>query len=826
MRLAPSPAHLPETPISQSQSTRDRDAEDDRTGGRIDVRVPSVLESFIEPLDTLLQVDEISNARAYFEDIVGDVTRAVHEHFHLQRPQRNQGLNGPGRAGLDLKNPQKLQQAYKWNRRKCVRAITQDTAQRCPVGVEETYEYFKSVWETSSSPEEWRHGETPTRPPVVESLSQAFVAECLRAVENSAPGQDMIAYRHWREIDPDYAVLTRIYNVCLKMANIPEVWKSSRTILIHKKGEWCETHEVLSPAQKGFSPYDGVLEHNFLLTQHLEAARRCKKNKFVAWLDISNAFGSVPRQVILDSLVACGVDQDFITLVCSMYHGSNTSVLTEEGPTPPIQLKNGVKQGCPLSGILFNLSIGKVLHTIQENREGRAVLAFADDLVLLADGAEELQEMIDTTAHELEALCLSLNARKCATLHLSGVSPTGTRPTQFKLKDIEIQALDDGTPYAYVGNPVGFFVQKHFKTVNEALSILEKLSASNLAQWQKSDALKTFFFPTLSFSMRTGKLGKDDWDEVDVAARREIKYILSLPPNASNHYIYGNRKLGGCGIPSAAEDSDFYLVDSAFKLLTSKDETVRLEALGQLTRTVAFRIKRDPTDGDLIGFLSGSMVDEYSDTTNQCSNHSTLARKASSRQNVSWSFVDGSLSVTIGADVLSPTKRRSVMRAFHDNFQLVAIQNLLAAPSQGKVMDCVAMSPASTHFFTDGKYTRFADWRFIHKARLNLVPLNAYRKGPQPSLRACRKCGEWDETFLHVLNHCKSYSAAWQLRHNAVLARIRAAVAFKGTILSENQVAGPNRLRPDLVANVDNKIYIIDVTIPFENRRGAFSQAR
>ncbi|GFT53771.1 hypothetical protein TNCV_4585691 [Trichonephila clavipes] len=77
MRLPPPTSPLPETPISQSQSTRDRDAEDDMTGGRIDVRVPSVAESFIEPLDTLLQVDEISNARAHFEDIVGDVTRAV-----------------------------------------------------------------------------------------------------------------------------------------------------------------------------------------------------------------------------------------------------------------------------------------------------------------------------------------------------------------------------------------------------------------------------------------------------------------------------------------------------------------------------------------------------------------------------------------------------------------------------------------------------------------------------------------------------------------------------------------------------------------------------
>ncbi|GFT76709.1 retrovirus-related Pol polyprotein from type-1 retrotransposable element R2 [Trichonephila clavipes] len=342
--------------------------------------------------------------------------------------------------------------------------------------------------------------------------------------------------------------------------------------------------------------------------------------------------------------------------------------------------------------------------------------------------------MISTTTQELEALCLHLNPRK---LHLSGRPPTGAIPTKFSLNGVEIQALDDGTPYAYLGNP-----------------------------------------------------------------------------------------LGGCGIPSAAEDSDFYLVDSAFKLLTSKDQRVQLEALGQLTRTVRHRIARDPTDGDLAEFMSGSMEGEYSDTTNEYSNHWTLARRASVRQNVAWSFVDGSPSVSIGDETLTRTKRRGIMKAFHDHFQLNETQNLLAAPSQGKVMDCVAMAPTSAHFITSGKYTRFADWRFIHKARLNLVPLNANKKGPLPALRACRKCGEWDETLPHVLNHCKSYSAAWQLRHNAILARIKTAIAFKGTILSENQVVGPNRLRPDLVAQVDGKIYIIDVTIPFENRRQAFSQAR
>ncbi|GFU51049.1 retrovirus-related Pol polyprotein from type-2 retrotransposable element R2DM [Trichonephila clavipes] len=108
----------------------------------------------------------------------------------------------------------------------------------------------------------------------------------------------MITYSHWREVDHSGSVLTRVFNICLKLSDIPATWKSFRTVLIHKKGdvgqldnwrpislsdtiyklftkcmarkltEWCETHDVVSPCKKGFPPHDGVLEHNFLLTQH------------------------------------------------------------------------------------------------------------------------------------------------------------------------------------------------------------------------------------------------------------------------------------------------------------------------------------------------------------------------------------------------------------------------------------------------------------------------------------------------------------------------------------------------------------------------------
>lgn len=70
------------------------------------------------------------------------------------------------------------------------------------------------------------------------------------------------------------------------------------------------------------------------------------------------------------------------------------------------------------------------------------------------------------------------------------------------------------------------------------------------------------------------------------------------------------------------------------------------------------------------------------------------------------------------------------------------------------------------------------------------------------------------------------YSQAYTHRHNAIVHRLKTALA-KFTIIAENQTVVPNLdIRPDLLAVKDNHAFIIDVTIPFENRPEAFTKAR
>ncbi|GIY44226.1 retrovirus-related Pol polyprotein from type-1 retrotransposable element R2 [Caerostris darwini] len=111
----------------------------------------------------------------------------------------------------------------------------------------------------------------------------------------------------------------------------------------------------------------------------------------------------------------------------------------------------GVKQGCPLSGLMFNLCIDPVLRAIQGNASEHLILAYADDLVLIADSPLQLQDNLDLVFQSLARLSLYLNPSKSKSLHICGSPPAGVRRSKVKLfKVVSLAAasshfITDGT---------------------------------------------------------------------------------------------------------------------------------------------------------------------------------------------------------------------------------------------------------------------------------------------------------------------------------------------------------------------------------------------
>jgi hypothetical protein len=165
-------------------------------------------------------------------------------------------------------------------------------------------------------------------------------------------------------------------------------------------------------------------------------------------------------------------------------------------------------------------------------------------------------------------------------------------------------------------------------------------------------------------------------------------------------------------------------------LLTSKDSGTKKLAYEDLQTTAQKRIGRPTDQQDLGAYMSGNNEGEFRCNTNALSTTWTKARVGSTRREVEWTFENTKSSVSFDGKTLHDKHRRNVLSSLRISQKARHMTRLCEMPSQCKAMECVATDAASSHLFQTGlySYTRFADWRFIHCARLNLLPLNGVRR--------------------------------------------------------------------------------------------------
>ena len=92
-----------------------------------------------------------------------------------------------------------------------------------------------------------------------------------------------------------------------------------------------EKHQLLSPAQKGFLQSEGCLEHNFILQSLIQDAKRRRKEISIAWLDLTNAFDSVPHSVIFAALQSKRFHPNTVRLIMNLYKWSSTCFALKDG---------------------------------------------------------------------------------------------------------------------------------------------------------------------------------------------------------------------------------------------------------------------------------------------------------------------------------------------------------------------------------------------------------------------------------------------------------------------------------------------------------------
>ena len=766
-------------------------------------------------------VDNVPNT-----DPINEALEGIQETLAGVHPSRGD-RDGKPNAGSKYKNPktkrkvQKFahyQRLFKSDKSKLASEIfdSVDTSATKPP-LSEAHEHFRKIWETRTNDTDTvQTTETIGADVLLAPITREEIAFAIdNTRKDTAVGPDHVSLDQIRAIAK--RELWCAFNIWLGLRKIPHLLKINRTALLPKGNEGLENIKNWRPItiasllirlynkilarrmqsvfrindkQTGFKPMNGVGQNTSLLHHLLRHARTNKNSIFVCLLDVSKAFDSVPHDSIKRALKRNGCPSDLIDLISDQYENIRTRIVYGKENSDEIFLHRGVKQGDPMSSILFNLVIDELFEIIGDHFgyeiEGVGSVnarAFADDLALISGSEIGMQQLLSTTEKFLSARGLDLNVKKCVAICLrkagkakkSQIADSSVRnPPCFMVNREPIRLLGVNDQCKYLGiqyTPLGAVDPR--VAVSKLKLALTSLSKAPLKPQQKVLMLRSYLIPRFIHTFTHTECYPKLMGQQDRLIRRWLKQTLRLPLTVCTEFFYLPIKEGGLGI------GKLYDIIGAAK--------VRLHAMfGK----------------------SGDACLKY------------LVETQGSAMHARW------------CQALKLSYRPSTA-------DLVSRKNLvqdesrarLAATVHGGGSEVFRASPITNQWL--GGQTRLLKGSTYIRSiqmRTNTIPTRVTTSRGQSTIKTCRRCGLADETLIHILQTCPITQGMRCQRHNNVCRKVAEKLRSKGfQVFAEQGIPSPglqtNISRPDLIARRDDEALVLDVTCVYETGKDSLHDA-
>ena len=144
---------------------------------------------------------------------------------------------------------------------------------------------------------------------------------------------------------------------------------------------------------------------------------------YLCFIDYEKAFDRLKHDKLIEFLQKIGLDERDVQLIYDAYWNQETKMRIDDRETGWIPVKKGVRQGCVLSPLMYNLYSEMIMKEVFEDREegvkinGRRInnLRYADDTVIITESEEDLQLLLDDLYSKSKELGLTINTKKTKT---------------------------------------------------------------------------------------------------------------------------------------------------------------------------------------------------------------------------------------------------------------------------------------------------------------------------------------------------------------------------------------------------------------------------
>jgi hypothetical protein len=340
----------------------------------------------------------------------------------------------------------------------------------------------------------------------VEALTMPFTLEeiqlaCYSPPKQSSPGMDGLPYDILRLIltDPNAsALITTIYNQALDNV-FPSSWQETCVTLLPKKGDlsllsnWrpislintdakvftrlltqriqpiCQ--RIVNPFQTGFVKGRFIGDNGALIKCILDDAKLVQSSAFGLMLDQEKAYDRVHPLYLRATLLRFGFPIATVDCIVGLFFNTHISFNINGFISQPIHQHRGLRQGDPLSPLLFNLAFEPLLLGINHTITGYQMLprppaglapvpsvkftAYADDILVLCDSPGDSDAFLNLYQLYARASNAKLNPGKSIAFMLTGKQPPLTIKRHLgRCRINKWYSEADPLPLSYLGYPL------------------------------------------------------------------------------------------------------------------------------------------------------------------------------------------------------------------------------------------------------------------------------------------------------------------------------------------------------------------------------------
>lgn len=295
-------------------------------------------------------------------------------------------------------------------------------------------------------------------------------------------------------------------------------------------------HQI-GPEQAGFVKGRGAREQILNARQLIEKTREYSVPMYLCFVDYKKAFDNVRWPKLWTTLQELGVPTHLITIVRNLYEASEAVVKIEYTLSEKCRIRKGVRQGCVLSPLLYNIYSEVVMRRTLENWNGgvkicgRRVsnLRFADDTLLIANNPEELLEFLRRLEEVSREYGLKINAVKTKVMIIDRDNESQRQPGRIG----NFEVVDK---FVYLGAMIHksgsceFEIRRRIEIARSAMIKMMKIwKDRNITRKTKISLVNALIFPVFSYASETWVIRASDRKRIDAFEMWVWRRMLRVP---------------------------------------------------------------------------------------------------------------------------------------------------------------------------------------------------------------------------------------------------------------------------------------------------------